>query len=106
MKITANFLGAIRGQQRFPSFPFNILEDQAAPQNSFVSNKLVVSIPTAPTNDPRHHFLPKKGESVTYVSDTIRYLCLESLTYFLNGLPISRDGKRRQYEKSIKGGTF
>ena len=31
-----NFLGAIRGHQEFPLFPFNTLEGQAAPQNSFV----------------------------------------------------------------------
>jgi hypothetical protein len=43
-----NFSGAIRGQQEFRSFLFNTLEGQAAPQNSFVSNKAVVSIPNRP----------------------------------------------------------
>ena len=45
-----NFSGAIRGQQRFPSFPFNYLEGRAEPQNSFVSNKLVLSIRIARPN--------------------------------------------------------
>jgi hypothetical protein len=42
-------LGAIRGHQEFRSFLFSSLEGQGAPQNSFVSIKLIVSIPTAPT---------------------------------------------------------
>jgi hypothetical protein len=34
---------------------------------------------------PRHHFPPfKKGESVTYVSGTICYLCVGSLIKDLN----------------------
>ena len=33
----------------FPPFPVNYLKGRAAPQNSFVSNKVVVSIPTAST---------------------------------------------------------
>ena|SRR2546422_9597282 len=37
------FLGAFRGHQEFPLFPFNTLEGQAAPQNSFVSLLLVNS---------------------------------------------------------------
>jgi hypothetical protein len=35
-----------------PSLSFNTIEGQSAPQNSFVSNKVVVSIATAPTNHP------------------------------------------------------
>jgi hypothetical protein len=42
-------LWAIRGHQEFRSFLFSSLEGQGAPQNSFVSIKLIVSIPTAPT---------------------------------------------------------
>ena len=34
----------------FRSFLFRSLEGQGAPQNSFISIKLIVSIPTAPTN--------------------------------------------------------
>jgi hypothetical protein len=40
---TKNFSGAIRGHEEFPRCPFNDLEGQAAPQNSFVSISLVNS---------------------------------------------------------------
>jgi hypothetical protein len=43
-KDNCNFLGAISGLQRFPPFPFNYLEGQAAPQNSFVFIYSVISI--------------------------------------------------------------
>jgi len=42
-----DFLGAIRGHEVFPSIPFNNLEGQGAPQNSFVCMHLVDSIPIA-----------------------------------------------------------
>jgi hypothetical protein len=45
-----NFLGALKGHAEFPLFTFSSLEDQAAPQNSFIFIKCVDSIPTAPTN--------------------------------------------------------
>ena len=44
-----NYLGAIKGHQAFPSFPFNDLEVQAASQSSFVSIRLVDSIRIACT---------------------------------------------------------
>ena len=49
---SANFLGALRGHAKCPLITFNSLEDQAAPQNSFIFTKCVDSIPTAPTNHP------------------------------------------------------
>src|SRR5215469_14552769 len=39
---------------------------------------------------PRHHFLPKRGKSVTHVSGTICYLCLRPLIQSLTILPILR----------------
>src|ERR1700736_6920881 len=47
-----DFLGALRGHAKFPLITFSSLEDQAAPQNSFIFTKCVDSIPTAPTNQP------------------------------------------------------
>ena len=47
MKIVTYFQGCNKGHQGFCSIPFNYLEGQAAPQNSFVSIRFVVSIPTA-----------------------------------------------------------
>jgi hypothetical protein len=41
------FLGAITGWEGFPPIPLNCSEGRAAPQNSFVSDKTVVSIPTS-----------------------------------------------------------
>jgi hypothetical protein len=41
---SANFLGALRGHAKFPPITFNSLEDQAAPQNSFIFTKSVDSI--------------------------------------------------------------
>jgi hypothetical protein len=41
---SANFLGALRGHAKCPLITFNSLEDQAAPQNSFIFTKCVDSI--------------------------------------------------------------
>ena len=41
---SANFLGALRGHAKFPLITFSSLEDQAAPQNSFIFTKCVDSI--------------------------------------------------------------
>jgi hypothetical protein len=38
------FLGALRGHAKFPLITFSYLEDQAAPQNSFIFTKCVDSI--------------------------------------------------------------
>ena len=50
---SANFLGALRGHAKFPLITFSSLEDQVAPQNSFIFTKYVDSIPTAPTPVPQ-----------------------------------------------------
>ena len=46
---------------------------------------------------PRHHFLPKKGKSVTHVSGTICYLCLGSLIIELRAI-----GHLQQLSKTVQ----
>ena len=50
IKIPCHLLRCNKGGRKgFRCFPLSYLEGQGAPQNSFVTNKIVVSIPTAPT---------------------------------------------------------
>ena|SRR5258706_8224610 len=52
-RLQPGIFGGIKRALRIPSLSFQYLEGQAAPQNSFVSNTAVVSIPTPGTQFKR-----------------------------------------------------
>lgn len=49
------------GHKSFPPLLFSTLEDQEAPQSSFVLNKIIVSIPTAPFKSRSNEDAPAQG---------------------------------------------